>query len=349
MDGMMDSTGPDATTTETTEWGVALGKALDAPQAVAVAERAEQLGYRNVWVSNERFHRDMFAVLGAIAARTSRVGLGTFVSDPYTVHPAISGAAVATVDRLSSGRALFAVGAGGSGFPELGIAGTKPLRDLEAMVTSMQRFLGGELVSVESPGFRMTDARLADLPARQVPLILASQSPKMLRLGGRVADAVMISTFADPRLFEMAVEWTREGAAAAGRDFDVATDVIARIDVAIDTDRAVARDRLRPLIGYLLVLLHPHWWFLDVLGLELPAELHSIAERRDMAAMRDSLALIPAELIDAFGWCGDVEDVVAGAARLAALGVRRFVILPHAVPGTFAAVIEAIAGRVIGD
>jgi len=335
------------TTTDDRSWGVALGKALDAPAALAAARRAEELGYRDVWVSNERLHRDMFAVLGAIAALTERVGLGTFVSDPYTVHPAISAAAVATVDRLSAGRALYAVGAGGSGFAELGIGATRPLRDLEATLQVSRALFAGEPASADSPGFRVNGARLADLPARPVPLILASQSPKMLALGGRLADAVMISTFADPRLFEMAIGWAADGAASVDRPFDVATDVIARIDVAVDDDRDAARDRIRPLIGYLLVLLHPHWWFLDVLGIELPPELTEIAERNDLAAMRERLALIPAELVDAFGWCGTAADVAAGADRLAALGVRRFVVLPHAIPGTFVPVVEALAAQVL--
>lgn len=330
-------------------WGVALGKVLGASEALAAGLRAEQLGYTDVWVSNERFHRDMFAVLGALASRTDRVELGTFVSDPYTVHPAISAAAVATIDQLSGGRAVFAVGAGGSGFGEMGISGTKPLRDVSETLRVSRALFGGEHVTAGEASFVLRDAHLAETPVRRVPIVLASQSPKMLQLGGRVADAVMISTFADPRLFEMAIGWARQGAEAAGREFDVATDVIARIDIAIDDDRSAARDRIRPLIGYLMVLLHPQWWFLDVIGVTVPDELTEIAERRDFAAARTRLDLLPDDLIDAFGWCGSPDDVIAGAERLEALGVRRFVVLPHARPGGYVETIEQLAGRVVTD
>lgn len=332
----------------TSRWGVALGKVLGAPEALAAGVHAEELGYSDVWVSNERFHRDMFTVLGALATRTERVELGTFVTDPYTVHPAISATAVATIDQLSGGRAMFAIGAGGSGFPEMGLGGTKPLRDVAETIAISRAMFAGETATAGDAAFVLRDAHLAELPVREVPIIVASQSPKMLELGGRSADAVMISTFADPRLFSMAVEWAAEGAAAAGRDFDVATDVIARIDVAVDADRGAARDRLRPLIGYLMVLLHPKWWFLDVIGVEVSDELTDIAARRDFAAMRERLDLLPDELIDAFGWCGSADDVAAGAARLEELGVRRFVVLPHARPGGFVDTIEQVAARALG-
>lgn len=344
-------TTPEATTPESaapkhSTWGVALGKVLHASEVMSAAITAEQLGFDDVWVSNERFHRDMFTMLGVLAVKTDRVGLGTFVTDPYTMHPLVSAAAVATVDQLSGGRAMFAIGAGGSGFSEMGIAGTRPLGDIESAVRSARRLFRGETVSAEGSSFAIENAKLEVLPVAKLPLIIASQSPKMLALGGAVADGVMISTFAHPSLMSMAIGWARDGAVEAGRQFHVGRDVIARIDVAIDRDRGAARDRIRPLIGYLLVLLHPRWWFLDVIGVGLPADLVEIAERRDFAAMRVHLNLIPDELIDAFGWCGTSDDVAAGVARLEELGVRRFVVLPHAETGGFVDTIRAVAGQV---
>lgn len=331
---------------EQRSWGVALGKVLDGTDALGAARLAERAGFDEVWVSNERMHRDMFAVLGAIAATTDTVRLGTFVSDPYTMHPLVTAAAVATVDQLSAGRAMLAVGAGGSGFAEMGIGATKPLGDLRMMITALRDLLAGERVSCSTDGFEIHDAELAVGPVSAPKLVLASQSPKMLRMGGEIADEVMISTFAEPRLFEMAIRWAAEGATGAGRAFDVGEQVIARIDLSIDTNPAVARNRLRPLIGYLLVLLHPRWWFLDVLEIELPSELVDAASRKDFAAMRARLELIPDALIDAFGWCGTPSSITESITRLEDLGVRRFVVLPHAEPRGFGAMVESFAGIV---
>jgi 5,10-methylenetetrahydromethanopterin reductase len=328
-------------------WGVGLGKVLSGPDAVDAVVEAETLGFDEAWVSNERMHRDMFATLGAAAVRTDRVRLGTFVSDPFTMHPVITAAAVATVDRLSGGRMLFGLGAGGSGFRNLGITAEKPLASVTAALDAIRRLLAGETVTVSAPDFTIEQATLAELPASRVPIVLASQSPRMLRMGGRDADAVMISTFADPGLFGGAMRWAAEGAKNAGRELDVATDVIARIDVALHDDVGVARDALRPLIGYLLVLLHPQWSFLDELGISMPDEVTEVCAAKDYAAMAERGKLIPDALIDAFGWAGDPETVATRVRALADLGVRRFVVLPHAAGGDVLPTIRRFANEVI--
>lgn len=327
-------------------WGVALGKVLSANEVLEAGLVAERLGFDEVWVSNERFHRDMFASLGALAVRTNTVRLGSFVSDPYTMHPLVSAAAVATVDQLSGGRMMFGIGAGGSGFGAIGIGRTKPFTGLASMVEATRALLDGESVTVDGE-FTINDGRLDQLPVSRVPIVLASQSPRVLDLGGRAADAVMISTFADSALFAKAMRWAAEGAGAAGRQFDVAERVIARIDLAIDDDRDAARDRLRPLIGYLLVLLHPNWWFLDDLGIEVPSQLGELAVANDYAGMRHHLALIPDGLIDAFGWAGTPDLVARRVVELVDVGVRRFVVLPHAVAGGFVDTMSAFASEVI--
>ncbi|GHH63414.1 oxidoreductase [Streptosporangium violaceochromogenes] len=328
-------------------WGVGVGKVLSGPEAVKAAVEAEALGFDEVWVSNERMHRDMFATLGAAAVLTERVRLGTFVSDPFSMHPVITAAAVATVDRLSGGRALFGLGAGGSGFRNLGITAGKPLASVTAALDAVRRLFAGETVTVSAPAFTIEQATLAERPIGRVPVVLASQSPRMLRMGGRDADAVMISTFADPGLFRGATRWAAEGAEDAGRRLDVAKDVIARIDVALHDDVAVARDALRPLIGYLLVLLYPQWGFLGELGVSMPEEVTQACAAKDYAAMAERGKLIPDALIDAFGWAGDPETVTRRVRALAGLGVRRFVILPHAAGGDVLPTVRRFADEVI--
>jgi 5,10-methylenetetrahydromethanopterin reductase len=315
------------------QWGVGLGKVLATSRVPQVAVEAEALGYHEAWVSNERFHRDMFVSLGAAAVLTDKLRLGTFVADPFMVRPTVTAAAIASVDELSGGRAMFGLGAGGSGFAQVGLRPRQPVKSMENALAAFRGLLAGETVSCEDPNFELHDARLEVKPHTQVPITLASQSPKMLALGGGLADSVMISTFADPTLFSMAMTWAAEGAAERGRVLDVSRDVIARIDVAIDDDLDRARDALRPLVGQLLVLLHPNWFFVDTLGVVIPEELQEIAARRDYAAMSKHLDLIPTGLIDGFSWVGTPERIAEQVLRLTALGVRRVVVLPHALSG----------------
>src|SRR5437588_9075367 len=86
-----------------------------------LAARAEALGYDDFWLADERFFREVYAVLTLAATRTSRIGLGPCVTDPYSRHSALTAMAIATLDDISGGRAVLGIGAGVSGFKELGV------------------------------------------------------------------------------------------------------------------------------------------------------------------------------------------------------------------------------------
>src|SRR5947208_3189724 len=85
------------------------------------AELAERLGYETLWFRDHVvWHSpvlDPFTALGAIAGRTSRIRLGTGVLLLPLREPALVAKAVATLDVLSSGRAVLGVGVGGE-FPK---------------------------------------------------------------------------------------------------------------------------------------------------------------------------------------------------------------------------------------
>ena len=91
---------------------------------IAIIKSAEALGFDRLWHSNEKFGRDMVANMTLSAAHTDRIGIGAAVTDPYSVHPALTAAAMATVDDISSGRVIVGIGAGGSGFPAWASSGS---------------------------------------------------------------------------------------------------------------------------------------------------------------------------------------------------------------------------------
>src|SRR5947209_9499874 len=80
----------------------------------------ERLGYETYWVADQRWMRDVWISLAACAQQTSSIKLGTRVTDPYVRHPALTAVAIATLDELSGGRAILGIGAGGSGFAQMG-------------------------------------------------------------------------------------------------------------------------------------------------------------------------------------------------------------------------------------
>src|SRR5579864_4916654 len=95
---------------------------------------AEASGYDAVWVADERFYREVYSTLAVLAQNTRRVQLGTCVTDPFARHPALTAMAIATLDEISGQRAILGIGAGISGFPELGIVRRKPAAAIREMV-----------------------------------------------------------------------------------------------------------------------------------------------------------------------------------------------------------------------
>src|SRR5699024_10069872 len=85
----------------------------DDPQGqLALARRAEELGYDSVWAA-EAYGSDSPSVLAWLAGQTSTIGLGAAVMQSPGRTPAMTAMTAASLDRLSSGR--FRLGLGVSG------------------------------------------------------------------------------------------------------------------------------------------------------------------------------------------------------------------------------------------
>ena len=80
---------------------------------LALAERAEGLGYDSVWVGDSLLARprhEPLSLLAAVAARTRRVTLGTAVFLPALRNPVVLAHQLATLDRIAEGRLVLGAG-----------------------------------------------------------------------------------------------------------------------------------------------------------------------------------------------------------------------------------------------
>src|SRR5713226_7217670 len=141
---------------------------------------AEDNGYDTVWLADERFYREVYSCLTYFAQHTSRVKVGPCVTDPYARHPALTAMATATLDEISGGRAILGIGAGISGFAELGIERKKPPRAIREAIELIRALQGG-------------DGRRGCKPERaDIPVCVASNGPIGQRMAGALADAVIM-------------------------------------------------------------------------------------------------------------------------------------------------------------
>ena len=229
---------------------------VPALEIAALAADAEAAGVDGFWYADERFYRDTYSVLALCAQATTRIRLGPGVTDPYTRHPAITAAALATLDEISGGRAVLGIAAGVSGFRNLGIDASHPAVAVREGLEVIRRLLAGETVNYRGQSFSLTDGRLLFASA-SVPAYVAAEGPWMLRLAGAVADAVIIYHSPTQQTLGPKLALVDAGAERGGRG---RPRVVARLDVCVSTDaeRAVNHAKLR--VARYLWLAIP--WFL---------------------------------------------------------------------------------------
>ena len=311
----------------------------DAPiaQLVERARLAEANGYSAVWVADERFYREVYSCLGQLAAHTSRVLLGPCVTDPFARHPALTAMAIATLDEISGGRAILGIGAGISGFVELGIERRKPARAIREAIEVIRALLRGETVDFRGDAIAFSHGRLSFAPSRPViPVYVASNGPLGQRVAAELADGVIMeacASVAEVRAFRAAVE---SAARKAGRD-PRAIPILARLNTCIAADGRTARDAVRPSVARYLSTGRLRSRTAAAQGLVLPAEaLATVAGAAYAAGVKPYLPLLPLisdRHVDAFTLAGTADEVAAHARALRAAGADGIIARPFAAEG----------------
>src|SRR5262244_4436266 len=169
--------------------GLLILPAYEPARLADLAVLAEDAGYDDFWLADERFFREVYACLAVCALRTHRIRLGPCVTDPYSRHPALTAMAMATLDGISNQRAVLGLGAGVSGFRELGVDTSRSAVAIREAVELIRRLLAGETVTVKGRVINLTEGRLNFAPPRaDLPIYVASQRAGGCRVAGRGAD-----------------------------------------------------------------------------------------------------------------------------------------------------------------
>jgi 5,10-methylenetetrahydromethanopterin reductase len=316
-----------------------------------IARLAERTGCDTLWLADERFYREVYGGLAYLAGQTSRVKLGPCVTDPYSRHPALTAMAIATLDEISGGRAVLGIGAGISGFGELGIERVKPARAIREAIELIRRLLAGETVTYQGEVISFREGRLSFRPIRpEIPVVVATNGPLGKRMAGAVADAVIMEAAANAEEIRALRAEISAGARAAGRD-PAAVRLIARLNTCIAADGAAARDALRPTVARLLGARRLKFATAERQGLTLPEEaVASVRGAPYAAGVTPYLPLLPLVTdrhVDAFTLAGTPAEVAAHVAELRAAGADSVIIMPFAAPGgSIEATIEAFGTEV---
>lgn len=139
-----------------------------------LAQRSEECGFNAVWMAHDLLWDNSWVVCGAIAASTSRIKIGPGIVNPYSCSLPEIAMAAASLDNLSGGRCLLGIGPGAKEMlAAAGIRPTSVISRLEYSVAYLRRAL-----ATPSSILRIN-------LARNVPLYVGCQSPKLLECIGK--------------------------------------------------------------------------------------------------------------------------------------------------------------------
>lgn len=310
------------------------------------AQWCESLGYEHFWYANEKFYRDMYVGLTLCAVHTRRMRLGTFVADPYTMHPALTAIAIASVDEACNGRAMLAIGASGAAAAPLGHQRVKPAQTIGEAVRLIRDLLGGGRVTLEGEVIRFHGGQLSFPTRSNIPIYVASRGDLVLSKGGEVADGVMIATYATPIGIRHGLSRVASGAKRAGRRLED-LELFVRVDCTIAEDAREALDAVRPMVARMLGSSYPDRSFVQALSLEVPEAFEEIARQRNHHLTSAAAHLLPDELVRAYTWAGTAEQVALQVAAVVDLGIRNITFLAHpSKTGTIDSTVQAFATQV---
>jgi probable F420-dependent oxidoreductase len=284
---------------------------LGAALSIEVAAEADELGYSCVWAAEANAAESM-SLLGAITQTTHRAGVGTGVLALQLRTPPLHAMAAATLQQLAGDRDVFL----GVGISSPAVAGQwhgagygdRPIAQTREFVTLLRECLSGETVTFEGDFYTVKRFRLGvKLGDRQPKIALAALNKQMLRLGGELADVVLLN-YLPASLVPWCVERVRDGGDA---------QIFAYIHCAVTDRDAYADLARRDLLNYMVVDAYATQFARGGFVDEVTHFKNRWAERDREGA----LAAISDEMVDAIQIMGDADHVRAAVQQYADHGV----------------------------
>ena len=290
------------------------------------ARVCEDGGLASFWVADQRWMRDVYVSLTDVAARTTTIFLGTRVTDPFIRHPALTAVAMATLDEASGGRAILGIGAGGSGFRQLGISRTKPALAVRESIEVIRRLWRGEEFEFHGEIVRWNRGALEFRCRPDIPIVIAARGPYLLELAGEMADAAIVASGVSAGGVEWARQRIAKGERKAGRAVG-STELMHMTYISINHRAEVARQTVKRALVGTVVGSHPTYDFLKANGLEIPGDLFDYLDSGGQAPAR-IIELIPDAFVDKLAIAGSVDDCAVQLQSLLDVGIQHPLLAP---------------------
>jgi 5,10-methylenetetrahydromethanopterin reductase len=282
-----------------------------------LAKLAEDVGFDTIWITDHYNNRDVYSTLAVLSLLTSKVKLGTGVTNPYTRNVAITASSIGAINEISGGRAILGIGPGDKAtFDAMGISWDKPLTRVKESVTALRALLAKQKVTQAG----LNGAQMA-FNAGKIPIYIGAQGPKMLELAGAISDGVLINA-SHPDDFKFAVPMIRQGAEKAGRNpSDV--QICAYTSFSADKDQAKAVNAAKMVVAFIVAGSPENVLERHGIGMEEAKKISESIAKGDFGSV---IAGVTQRMVEAFSVAGTPDICKARVEELFKTGVTQIVV-----------------------
>ncbi len=291
-------------------------------EIVEKAKLADDQEFDYIWITDHYNNRNVYIVLTRIVEETEQIKLGPGVTNPYTVNPAETASAIATLDEISDGRAVLGIGPGDkTTLNSLGIEWDKPLTRTKESITVIEKLLNGETVSCESmEKNHMKRAELNFEPKGEIPIYVGAQGPNMLKMAGERGDGVLVNA-SHPADFDFAVAQIEKGVEKGGRSISE-VDITAYTSFSIAKTSQKAKEAVIPPVAFITASVSEKILERHEISKEDAKEVENYLNNGDYG---ESFGSVTDEMIDAFALYGTPEECLSRIKELKEVGVTQVV------------------------
>ncbi|MDG6996610.1 MAG: LLM class flavin-dependent oxidoreductase [Nitrososphaerota archaeon] len=266
--------------------GVTFGHSLDPSEIVAGAVRCEKSGFDAIFVS-ESTGIDSLSVLGAIAAKTNQITLGSGVVNVYSRSATQLAMAAVTLGELSKWRFVLGIGASSKGVVSgwHGLEFSNQLQKVSESIDSMRK-------KIEQTGSKLH----AEYTAK-IPILLAAVGQKMISLARSKADGVIFFL----RPLDL---MKKDDLDAFDGSFQVCTSVVT----CVSEQPEAAESRVRKTVAFYIAFGEAYRRLLVKQELLSDAVADSIRSEWMRGKIEQSATLVPRELLEQVAIFGKPAD-----------------------------------------
>ena len=310
-------------------------------ESLRAIELADQLGFHAVYAADETWHKDLWLLFAAAAARTSRVRMGPSVSAVTLREPTLIAQAAATLDELTGGRAEVVLSSGNFGLLaqyKTDWKTTKPLSRVVEGVKVMRTFLDDGAITFDGEFFSYEGLFTFARPVQdRLPVKMgAMRGPKSFQAAAEHSDGCHHALSYTREAYEYAAENLRIGAERAGKDWTT-LDFGAWVVVSVGRDSAAAKDAARSMVGIYASSMPAEQ--LERNGVD-PGSLKPIIDAIAGGDLAKGIELTTPEIADKLSFSGTPEEVTAKIKEIEPTGVNHLI-----AAITDASLVKAFTGR----